>query len=67
MSRDQERRLEEVLSVARDLPPLERAAFLERAWGEMPNCARKPIRCSPHANGPAILLVRRLANIRQDY
>jgi eukaryotic-like serine/threonine-protein kinase len=31
MSPDQERRLEEIFSAARDLPPLERAAFLERA------------------------------------
>ena len=67
MSRDQERRLEEVLSIVRDLPLLERAAFLERTWGEMANCAGKPIRISPHANGPAILPVRRLADIRQDY
>ena len=31
MSPDQEHRLEEVFSAARNLPPLERAAFLERA------------------------------------
>ena len=35
MSPDQERRLEETFSGARDLPPLERAAFLEQAcWGD---------------------------------
>ena len=33
MSPDQEHRLEEVFSAARDLPPLERAEFLERACG----------------------------------
>jgi len=33
MSPDQEHRLEEVFSAARDLPPLERSAFLERACG----------------------------------
>jgi len=33
MSPDQERRLEEIFSAARDLPPQERAAFLERAYG----------------------------------
>lgn len=33
MSPDQERRLEEVFSAARDLPPPERAAFLDRACG----------------------------------
>ena len=33
MSLDQEHRLEEVFSAARDLPPQERAAFLERACG----------------------------------
>ena len=33
MSPDQERRLEEIFSAARDLPPLERTAFLERACG----------------------------------
>jgi hypothetical protein len=33
MSPDQERRLEEIFSAARDLPPLERPAFLERACG----------------------------------
>jgi hypothetical protein len=36
MSLDQEHRLEEVFSAARDLPPLEQAAFLDRACrGEM--------------------------------
>ena len=33
MSPNQEHRLEEVFSAARDLPPLERSAFLERACG----------------------------------
>jgi tetratricopeptide (TPR) repeat protein len=33
MSPDQERRLEEIFSAARDLPALEQAAFLERACG----------------------------------
>ena len=33
MSRDQERRLEEVFSAARNLPPQKRAAFLERICG----------------------------------
>ena len=33
MSHDQEHCLEEVLSAAQGLPPLERAAFLERACG----------------------------------
>jgi eukaryotic-like serine/threonine-protein kinase len=33
MSPDQEHRLEEVFSAARNLPPLEQAAFLERACG----------------------------------
>ena len=33
MSLDQEHRLEEVFSVARNLPPLERAAFLEQTCG----------------------------------
>jgi hypothetical protein len=33
MSPDQERRLEEISSAARDLAPLEQAAFLERACG----------------------------------
>jgi hypothetical protein len=33
MSPDQERRLEEIFSAARDLPPRERTAFLERACG----------------------------------
>ena len=33
MSPDQEHRLEEVFSAARDLPPLEQSAFLERACG----------------------------------
>jgi hypothetical protein len=33
MSLDQEHRLEEIFSAARDLPPLERAAFLEQACG----------------------------------
>jgi len=32
MSPDQERRLEEVFSAARNLAPQERAAFLEQAW-----------------------------------
>ena len=34
MSLDQEHRLEEVFSAARELPPLERSAFLERACGD---------------------------------
>jgi ankyrin repeat protein len=34
MSPDQERRLEEIFSAARNLPPRERAAFLERACGD---------------------------------
>ena len=33
MSPDQEHRLEEIFSAARDLPPLEQSAFLERACG----------------------------------
>jgi hypothetical protein len=33
MSPDQEHRLEELFSAARDLPPRERTAFLERACG----------------------------------
>ena len=33
MSPDQEHRLEEIFSAARDLPPLEQAAFLARACG----------------------------------
>ena len=33
MSPDQERRLEEIFSAARDLPPVKRAAFLERTCG----------------------------------
>ena len=33
MSPDQEHRLEEIFSAARDLPPLGRAAFLERVCG----------------------------------
>ncbi len=33
MSPDQEHRLEKIFSAARDLPPLEREAFLERACG----------------------------------
>ena len=33
MSPDQERRLEEIFNAARNLPPQERAAFLERACG----------------------------------
>ena len=33
MSPDQERRLEEIFSAARELPPQQRAAFLEQACG----------------------------------
>jgi eukaryotic-like serine/threonine-protein kinase len=33
MSLDQEHRLEEIFSAARDLPPRERAVFLDRACG----------------------------------
>jgi hypothetical protein len=33
MSPDQERRLEEIFSAARDLPPLEQSAFLDAACG----------------------------------
>ena len=34
MSPDQEHRLEEIFSAARNLPPLEQVAFLDRACGD---------------------------------
>ena len=47
MSLDQEHGLEEVFSAARDLPPLERAAFLEQACE---GHAGKQISCLPRTN-----------------
>ena len=50
MPLDQEHRLEEVFSAARNLPPQERAAFLKGACRTMQNGAGKRIRCLPRVN-----------------
>ena len=59
MSLDQEQRLEEVFSAARDLPPLERTVFLDAAAAQ--DCTGKPIRCLPRMNKGSSL-----ANIGQN-
>ena len=50
MSLNQERRLEEIFSAARKLPPQKQTVFLEGACGTMQNCTGKRIRCLPRTN-----------------
>ena len=60
MSLDQDHRLEEVFSAARDLPPPERTVFPDGACGALQDCTGKPIRCLPRTNK-----ARSLPNIGQ--
>ena len=66
MSPDQERRLEEIFSAARKLPPLERAAFLERACGSDAALRRQADSQLAAHEQCGMLPERRLINIRQE-
>ena len=65
MSLNQERRLEEIFSAARKLPPQKQTVFLEGTCGTMQNCTGKRIRCSPRTTGPASSFGQPLLRRRQ--
>ena len=61
MSLNQEHRLEEIFSAARNLPPQKQTVFLEGACGTMQNCTGKQIRCLLRTNKASSL-----SNIGQE-
>ena len=66
MSPDQERRLEEIFSAARELPPRERTTFLDSACGGDAELRRQADSLLAAHEQCGILPERRLVNIRQE-